>query len=206
MIDEQRMGQGKLYIADHGDLPKQRREARLLTEDFNTTSITDPVGRRELLVSLFKQIGPGGYVEPPLRVDYGRHITVGKNFYANYETIMLDVAPITIGDNVLFGPRVSLLTPGHPLDAEVRNAGYELGEPITIGDNVWLGGDVTVCPGVTIGANTIVGAGAVVAKDLPANSVAVGNPAHVIREVGQADHDKWVAARAEYDADPDTQI
>lgn len=201
MTNEDRMHSGEFYRANRGDLPAKQRRARLLTEKYNRTSITDLAGRRELLRQLFGSVGQRLYMEPRLSVDYGENIRVGNHFYANYDTIMLDVAPITLGDNVLFGPRVSLLTPGHPLDAEIRNAGYEYAKPITIGDNVWLGGDVTVVGGVTIGDNVVVGAGAVVTKDLPANVVAVGNPAKVLRPITEADTQAEAAERARYDAE-----
>lgn len=120
-------------------------------------------------------------MKAPLYVDYGSNITIGDGTFVNVGLVALDVTPITIGAHCQIGPNVQLLTPTHPLDPEPRRAGYEAGEPITLGDNVWLGGGVIVCPGVTIGENTVVGAGAVVTKDLPANVVAVGNPAKVIR-------------------------
>ncbi|WP_338216171.1 sugar O-acetyltransferase [Lacticaseibacillus salsurivasis] len=199
-IDHDRMVAGQLYRADAADLASQRRKARQLMAQFNALATTEETKRTDLLHQLFGAIGTGGYIEPNLRVDYGINTHIGQNFYANYDPIMLDVAPITIGDNVLFGPRVSLLTPGHPLDADIRNSGVEYAQPITIGNNVWLGGDVTVLPGVTIGDNTIVGAGSVVTKDLPDAVIAVGNPAHVLRALTAADHDRWVQAKAEYDA------
>lgn len=199
-IDHDRMVAGQLYRADAADLARQRRQARQLTAQFNALATTEETKRAALLQQLFGAIGTGGYIEPNLRVDYGVNIHIGQNFYANYDPIMLDVAPITIGDNVLFGPRVSLLTPGHPLDADIRNSGVEYAQPITIGNNVWLGGYVTVLPGVTIGENTIVGAGSVVTKDLPDSVIAVGNPAHVLRPLTAADYDRWVQAKAEYDA------
>lgn len=199
-IDHDRMVAGQLYRADAADLARQRRQARQLTAQFNALATTEETKRAALLQQLFGAIGTGGYIEPNLRVDYGVNIHIGQNFYANYDPIMLDVAPITIGDNVLFGPRVSLLTPGHPMDADIRNSGVEYAQPITIGNNVWLGGYVTVLPGVTIGENTIVGAGSVVTKDLPDSVIAVGNPAHVLRPLTAADYDRWVQAKAEYDA------
>lgn len=124
----------------------------------------------------------GAYLEPPFRCDYGANITLGKNFYANFNCVVLDVAPVVIGDNVLFAPNVQIYTAGHPLDVKSRvEEGIEFGTPITIGNNVWLGGGVIVCPGVTIGDNSVIGAGSVVTKDVPANVVAAGNPCRVIR-------------------------
>jgi maltose O-acetyltransferase len=123
-------------------------------------------------------------IRPPLRVDYGGHIRIGARSFANFGLVALDVAAITIGDDVQIGTNVQLLTPTHPVDPEPRRAKWEAAKPITIGDNVWLGSGAIVLAGVTIGQNTVVGAGAVVTRDLPANVVAVGNPARVIRTIG----------------------
>ena len=139
--------------------------------------------KRALLVELLGAVGDDTVIRSPLYVDYGSHITIGSGCFANYGLVALDVAPITIGDDVQIGPNVQLLTPTHPVEPVPRREKWESAEPITIGDNVWLGGGAIVCPGVTIGENTVVGAGAVVTKDLPANVVAVGNPARVIRDI-----------------------
>lgn len=127
------------------------------------------------------------YLEPPFYCEYGTHIEVGENFYANLNCVMLDVGKITIGDNVLFGPNVSLYTAGHPIHPESRNSGYEYGIPITIGNNVWIGGSCAVLPGVTIGDNCVIGAGSVVTRDIPCNVIAAGNPCRVIREITEED-------------------
>ncbi|MFE1392734.1 sugar O-acetyltransferase [Nocardiopsis alba] len=157
--------------------------AQKLMERFNTTAPDDPQGRAEALADLVGEVGEGGDVRPPLSVDLGYRITLGDHVFVNYGAVMLDVAPIRVGSHTQIGPNVQLLTPTHPLDPEERKAGWESAEPITIGENVWLGGGVIVCPGVTIGDNTVVGAGAVVSRDLPANVVAVGNPARVIKSL-----------------------
>lgn len=127
------------------------------------------------------------YFEPPFHCEYGNHIEVGENFYANVNCIMLDVGKITIGDNVLFGPNVSIYTAGHPIHPESRNSGYEYGIPVTIGRNVWIGGSCVILPGVSIGNNVVIGAGSVVTKDIPDNVCAAGNPCRVIREITDAD-------------------
>lgn len=196
-----RMLNGELYRADDQQLIEEATRGRDLIRQFNQTSEYQREERVASLPKIFKQIGENGYVMPPLYVDYGTNTTIGDNFYANYDLTLLDVAPITIGDNVMFGPRVSLLTPAHPIDADVRNSGLEFGKPITIGNNVWLGGHVVVNPGVTIGNNTIVGSGAVVTKDLPDNVIAVGNPARVLRTIGEADRVHWRAEQILYEAE-----
>ncbi|MBY0261369.1 MAG: sugar O-acetyltransferase [Phycisphaerales bacterium] len=155
--------------------------AATLSERFNRLSPSDHAGRDRILRELLGAVGEGSVIRPPFRCDYGYQIRIGARTFANFGLVALDVAPITIGDDVLIGPNVQLLTPTHPVESEPRRLKWEGGEPITIGDNVWLGGGVIVCPGVSIGANTVVGAGSVVVKDLPANVVAVGNPARVVK-------------------------
>ena len=139
--------------------------------------------RRALLRELFGAFGDDSEIRPPLQVDYGYRTTIGARTFANWNLTSLDVARVTIGDDVQIGPNVQLLTATHPLDPDQRRDKWEAAEPITLENNVWLGGGVVVCPGVTIGENTVVGAGAVVTKDLPANVVAVGSPARVIKEL-----------------------
>ncbi len=139
--------------------------------------------RRELLEQILGAVGEDVEIRPPFYVDYGTNIRIGARTFVNFGLMALDVADITLGADCQLGPNVQLLTPTHPVDPELRRAKWEAAKPIVIGDNVWLGGGVIVCPGVTIGENTVVGAGAVVVKDLPANVVAVGNPARVVREI-----------------------
>lgn len=127
------------------------------------------------------------YFEPPFHCEYGSHIALGENFYANIGCVMLDVAKITIGNYVFFGPNVSIYTAGHPIHPDSRRSGYEYGIPVTIGNNVWIGGSCVILPGVTIGDNTVIGAGSVVTKDIPANVCAAGNPCRIIREITEAD-------------------
>jgi maltose O-acetyltransferase len=154
-----------------------------LTAAYNATASGDQAGRDAILKELLGSVGEGSVVRPPFRCDYGYQTHVGSRTFANWGLIALDVGRITIGDDVQIGPNVQLLTATHPVEAEPRRAKWEGSRSITIGDNVWLGGGVSVCPGVTIGENTVVGAGAVVTRDLPANVVAVGNPARVIRSL-----------------------
>jgi len=172
---------GDLYIADDPELAAESRRARHLQDAYNRTAADDDAGRQRILGELLGAFGTGSEIRPPFFCDYGRQIHVGERTFANFGLTALDVAPITIGDDVQIGPNVQLLTPTHPLDAALRRARWEAAEPIALGDNVWLGGGVIVLPGVTIGGNTVVGAGAVVTRDLPPDVVAVGNPARVIR-------------------------
>lgn len=174
---------GDLYIADDPQLAADSRRAAILMHQFNTSDPSDGDARRALLRELLGTLGDGAEIRPPMLCDYGYQIHVGARTFINFGAVLLDVAPIWIGEDVQVGPNVQFLTPTHPLEPEPRRAKWEAAKPITIGNNVWLGGGVIICPGVTIGENTVVGAGAVVTKDLPANVVAVGNPARVIRQL-----------------------
>ncbi len=179
----ERMLAGDLYIADDPELGEHNLRAMDLMEAFNATPARAGDERRRLLGELLGSVGEGTEIRPPLYVDYGSHITIGARCFANFGLVALDVAAITIGDDVQIGPNVQLLTPTHPTEPEPRRAKWEAARPITIGDSVWLGGGVIVLPGVTIGENTVVGSGAVVVRDLPADVVAVGNPARIVRRL-----------------------
>jgi maltose O-acetyltransferase len=177
----ERMLAGELYLADDPELARESARAQRLTHQINTMDPTDHERRRELLTELFGAFGAGSEIRPPLRCDYGYQTFVGARCFANWGLVSLDVATVTIGDDVQIGPNAQLLTATHPLEAGPRRDKWEAARPIVIGDNVWLGGGVIVCPGVTIGADTVVGAGSVVVRDLPAGVVAVGSPARVVR-------------------------
>jgi maltose O-acetyltransferase len=167
-------------------LATSKRAARLAAE-YTAAYPADPEAARPLLVELLGSIAPDAHIRAPLYVDYGTYITVGSGTFINYGLTALDVAPITIGNDVQMGPNVQLLTPTHPIDPEQRRNKLEAAKPIVIADNVWLGGGVIVLPGVTIGENSIVGAGSVVTRDVPANCVVVGNPARVLRSIPPSD-------------------
>ena len=179
----ERMLAGDPYIADDPELAEASAQALDLMDAFNATSVRQGPLRRSLLEQMLGAFGECSEIRPPFYVDYGTNITIGARCFANFGLTALDVAPITIGDDVLIGTHVQLLTPTHPTEPGPRRDKWEAAKPIVIGDNVWLGGGVVVCPGVTIGENTVVGAGAVVTKDLPANVVAVGNPARVVKHL-----------------------
>jgi maltose O-acetyltransferase len=177
----ERMLAGDLYIADDPQLIREHQRATRLMEAFNTPSVSGVEDRRRLLNELLGSFGEKSEILPPLYCDYGYQIRIGARTFVNFGLVLLDVAPIVIGDDVQIGPYVQLLTATHPLEADLRRAKWESAKGITIGHNVWLGGGVIVGPGVRIGDNTVVGAGAVVTRDLPADVVAVGSPARVIR-------------------------
>jgi maltose O-acetyltransferase len=184
---KRRMLRGELYIADDAEIQADQARSRELVERYNATRHHEHDARERLLRELLADVGEGVVVTPPFRCDYGGHITIGARTFVNYDCVMLDVVPIQIGSACQLATCVQLLAATHPIDPDARRVGWEYGKPITVGNNVWLGGGVIVCPGVTIGDDTVVGAGAVVTRDLPAGVVAVGNPARVQREVGERD-------------------
>jgi len=177
----ERMLAGDPYIADDPEIGEASAAALDLAAAYNATSARQRPLRRHLLEQLLGAVGEDTEIRPPLYVDYGSNLRIGARSFANFGLVALDVAAITIGDDLQIGPNVQLLTPTHPVEPEPRRQKWEAAQPITIGDNVWLGGGVIVLPGVTIGADTVVGAGSVVTRDLPAGVVAVGNPARVVR-------------------------
>jgi maltose O-acetyltransferase len=181
--NHERMLAGDLYIADDPTIVEAQKAAVRTAARFAATYAEDPDAGQAVLAELFGSVGEGTHVRAPVHVDYGSRITVGARTFVNMGLTALDVAPITIGDDCQIGPHVQLLTPTHPVDPQPRRDKLEAAQPIVIGDNVWLGGGVIVCPGVTIGENSVIGAGSVVTRDVPANVVAVGNPARVIREI-----------------------
>jgi maltose O-acetyltransferase len=181
--NRERMLAGDHYIAADPDLARESNRAAILTAQFNATAADDYAARDRILRELLGSIGEGTIIRPPFHCDYGYQTLIGARTFANWGLIALDVGRITIGDDVQIGPNVQLLTATHPTEPAPRREKWEASQSITIGNNVWLGGGVIVCPRVTIGDNTVVGAGAVVIRDLPANVLAVGNPARIIREL-----------------------
>lgn len=181
--NRERMLAGDLYISDDPESETRAHRAARLADSYHRAWLADDASSRPILAELLGSIGGDAFVKPPLFVDYGEHITIGARTFVNYNLTALDVAAITIGEDCQIGPNVQLLTPTHPVDPQPRRDKLEAAEPITIADNVWLGGGVIVCPGVTIGENSVIGAGSVVTRDIPANVVAVGNPARVVREI-----------------------
>lgn len=186
----ERMVNQELYQVDR-DLQALAIRGRKLAQEYNRLDYDHFEQRQQVLKKIFGEVGESIYMEAPIYVDYGCHITIGDHFYANYGCTLLDVARITIGDHVLFGPHVSLVTPTHPIDAYIRSLGVELAKEIVIGNHVWLGANVTVNPGVKIGDGAVIGSGSVVTKDIPANVIAAGNPCRIIREITQEDAADW---------------
>ncbi|WP_434717263.1 sugar O-acetyltransferase [Lactococcus lactis] len=197
-FDYQEMLLGNLYLAGN-ILPENKSiHGKKIIQKINNT----PIEEKETIVALERQVfgetGDNLYVTPPFQVDYGRHVEIGNDFYANMDCIFLDVNKIKIGNNVMVGPRVSFYTAGHPIDPQIRIEELEFGLPITVEDNVWIGGSATILPGVTIGKNSIIAAGAVVTKDVAANTIFGGNPAQLIRAINEEDNHYWNKKKEEY--------
>lgn len=187
---------GLPYRPDTEELSRISTKAHRLSRDYNQTADEDKEVRKAIIDELFPDHETGVYLQGPIKVDYGKFTKLGKNFYANFNLTILDTCPVTIGDNVMCGQNTSLVTPLHPLLPEQRNArlqkdgkiaDIEYGAPITIGDNCWLASNVTVCPGVTIGKNCVIGAGSVVTKNIPDNSLVLGVPGRVVRKITEKD-------------------
>jgi maltose O-acetyltransferase len=187
MAMRERMLRGELFRADDPELVAAHDRAQELLYDYNATRPGEQAERDGLLRELLGSVGEGVVVVPAFRCDYGTNISIGDGTFVNFDCVMLDIAPISLGTTCWLATQVQLLAATHPIDPGPRGAGWEYGSPIAIGDNVWLGGGAIVCPGVTIGDDTVVGAGAVVTRDLPAGVVAYGNPARVVREIGDRD-------------------
>lgn len=180
--EREKMLSGELYDASDPELSEARRRARSLCRWFNASD--DEGEQLNILRNLLGRMGEGVSVNPPFYVDYGSNTYLGNKVYMNIGCVILDCADVKIGDNVMLGPNVQIYAATHPVEAIIRIAGPEFAKPIAIEDNVWIGGGAIICPGVTIGRNTTIGAGAVVTKDIPPNVVAAGNPARVIRVLG----------------------
>ncbi|AET66202.1 acetyltransferase (isoleucine patch superfamily) [Desulfosporosinus orientis DSM 765] len=187
MNEKEKMIKGDLYKAYDEELFRERQNAKIALYQFNSLHPDEIEKRDNIIRSLFGKTRDKFFIEPPFRCDYGYNIYIGENFYSNYNCTILDCAKVLIGDNVMFGPNVNLFTAGHPINFEVRNEGLEYALPIVIGNNVWIGGGAIVNPRITIGDNVVIGSGSVVTKDIPSNSIAVGNPCKVIRKISDTD-------------------
>lgn len=176
------------YIADE-EVGKEQDECKRTLQKLNSVDRGDSAAIAAIIKDLFGK-SENAFVNPPFFCDYGFNIEVGKNFFANYNCAIVDVAKVTIGDNCLLAPSVSIYTAGHPIYPTTRNSAFEYGKAVSIGDNVWIGGNTVVCPGVHIGSNVVIGAGSVVTKDIPDWTIAAGNPCRVIRKITEEDKKK----------------
>ncbi len=184
MTEYEKMIAGQLYNASDPELVSMRDETRNILDKINASLVEIKDGERlELCKQLFAKLGQNLSLQPPFYCDYGQNIEFGDNVFINFGCVILDVAKVVIGSNVLIAPNVQIYSATHPLDASLRLAGQEYGKPITVGDNVWLGGNAVICPGVTIGENSVIAAGAVVTKDVVPSVLVGGNPARVIKPI-----------------------
>lgn len=187
MTEREKMLAGELYRSADPALVAARRRARQLCRQFNDADVEDFDGREAVLRQLLGAVGPGFEIEPPFRCDYGANVRLGRDVYINFGCVMLDCGEITIGDGVMLAPNVQLYCAGHPLNAEERLSGMEFGKPIHIGRRAWVGGGSILLPGVSVGEDSVIGAGSVVTRDVPPGVVAVGNPCRVRRAIRDSD-------------------
>ncbi len=186
--NEQRMQAGLIYNPTVSSLADRQTEALELLYDFNATRPSEGARRSELLTQMFGSIGEDCYIEPPLRANWGgRNVYFGDGVYANFNLTLVDDGEIHVGDKVMFGPNVTISTAGHPIQPELRKRAAQFNLPVRIGNYVWIGAGALIMPGVTIGDNTVIGAGSVVTRDVPADVVAFGAPCRVVREIGEHD-------------------
>ena len=183
MTEKEKMIMGELYLAFGEELTNERQHAKEVLYEYNMLKPNEIEKRDNLLRGLFGSVGEKFYIEPPFRCDYGYNIYWGENSYANYNLTVLDCAKVVIGDDVLIGPNVNIFTAAHPISPSQRKLGLEFAKYIEIGDGSWIGGATTINPGVKIGKNVVIGSGSVVTKDIPDNTIAVGNPCRVIKTI-----------------------
>ena len=187
MTEKQKMLMGIIYNAEEACLIEERSRAKSLTKQYNESRQEDRDHRKYLMGQIFGKLGQNVHLEAPFYLDYGYRTTIGDDFFSNFNLTVLDGGGVEIGDRVFIGPNVGIYTANHPTDVRRREKGYEWALPVKIGNKVWIGGGVTILPGVTIGDNTVIAAGSVVTKDIPANVVAAGNPCKVIKEAEEGD-------------------
>lgn len=196
MTERERMSSGEPFFTGDRQLMQDKCLARTLSEEYNRTSEAESERRLELLHRLFGSVGDGIFIKPPFHCDYGYNISVGDNFFANFDCVFLDAAPIRIGNNCMIGPKTCIYAIGHPLDPAERRRGIGLPDPVTVGNDVWIGGGVTILPGVTIGDGSVIGAGSVVTHDVPPHTLVAGNPARIIRELSVSDESETSDVRS----------
>lgn len=192
----EKMHSQELYLPNDEQLVKDQTRCLERLYDFNMTRPGETKKRETLLKEMFAEFGENCYIEPPLRANWGgKHVHFGRNIYANFNLTLVDDTHIYVGDYTMIGPNVTIAAGGHPILPKLREQGYQFNAPVHIGRNCWLGAGVIIVPGVTIGDNTVIGAGSVVTKDIPSNVVAVGNPCRVLREIGEADKNYYFKGR-----------
>lgn len=188
MTIREKMKKGMLYVDIGEGLDEERKKCKELLYDYNNTRPSEETKRKDLLNELLGDMGEDIWIEPPVHMAYGTNVHIGNHFYANFNLVIVDDIDVYIGENVMIAPNVTITPTGHPVDPELRRPGTQFSIPVTIGNNVWIGSNAVILPGITIGDNSVIGAGSVVTHDIPKNVVAVGNPCRVLREINE--HDK----------------
>ncbi len=200
MDQKERMLAGLPYKAWLDGLSEERLACKRIIHEYSLLSPDEGERAEELMRKLLGKTGKFFHIANPFHCDYGSNIEIGENFFSNYGLTILDVGKVTIGDNAQIAPNVSIYTAGHPIHPDSRNSGYEYGIPVAIGDNVWIGGNAVILPGITIGSNSVIGAGSVVTKDIPEWVIAAGNPCRVLRKITEEDR-KYYFQRREFDVE-----
>lgn len=196
MSMKEKMHRGELYLPDDEEIVAEQRKCLEKLYDFNMTRPNELEKREKLLKDMLAEVGENCYIEPPFHANFGgKHVHFGNNVYANFNFTCVDDTDIFVGDCTMFGPNVTVATAGHPILPEIRAKAYQFNIPVRIGRNCWLGTGVVVLPGVTIGDNSVIGAGSVVTKDVPPNVIAVGNPCRVLREIDEHDREFYFKDR-----------
>lgn len=193
---KEKMHNGDLYYPNDESIASEQLKCLDRLYDFNMTRQTETDKRNSMLKEMFAEIGEGCYIEPPFHANFGgKHVHFGKNVYANFNLTLVDDTHIYVGDYTMFGPNVTVATAGHPILPELRQKGYQYNAPVHIGKNCWIGAGAVIVPGITIGDNVVIGAGSIVTKNIPSNTVAVGNPCRVLREVNEHDREFYFKDR-----------
>lgn len=196
MSMRERMHSGELYLPNDPEIMSEQQKRLDMLYDYNMTRPTEAAKREAMLKEMLAEVGEGCYIEPPFHANFGgAHVHFGKSVYANFNLTMVDDTHIYVGDFTMFGPNVTVTTAGHPILPELREKVYQYNMSVHIGRNCWIGAGAVILPGITIGDNTVVGAGSIVTKDLPPNVVAVGNPCRVLREIGERDREFYFKDR-----------
>lgn len=191
MAIRENMRKGKLYTDMSEGLPEERLQCRKLLYEYNNSRPEEEKKRQELIQKMFGSAGEEIYIEPPIRMAYGKNVHLGSFIYANFNLVIVDDIEVYIGNHVMFGPNVTISVTGHPVDPELRKTGTQFSFPVRIEDDVWIGAGAIILPGVTIGRNSVIGAGSIVTKDIPENVVAVGNPCRILREITEQDKEYY---------------
>ncbi len=195
MTIREKIKNGMLYVDVGEGLDEERRRCKELLYDYNNTRPNEEVKRKDLLKKLLGDMGEDIWIESPVHMAYGTNVHIGNHFYANFNLVIVDDIDVYIGENVMIAPNVTITPTGHPVDSDLRRPGTQFSIPVRIGNNVWIGSNVVILPGITIGDNSVIGAGSVVTHDIPENVVAVGNPCHLLRKINERDKEYYYKNR-----------